>query len=136
MKKLIAVCMCLIGFLSMSAKVTYTKSNGGFFGYKYVDQTTFNNGDSHLQCTDPGWTRCKVTPVQIVLPDGGTVIFDEPLFNTIDAVVMRNVTEENPSGSFVFDNQLFVRYSYDVKKDTLIVDVFTLAEARSAGFNI
>jgi len=72
----------------------------------------------------------------MILPSGEVIVFDENLMNTIDAVVMRSVTESNPNGNFIYDNKLFVRYKYNVDKNKLKVEVMTLDEARAEGYNV
>ncbi|MBS1650981.1 MAG: hypothetical protein JSU07_03135 [Bacteroidetes bacterium] len=134
MKKVLFI-FCLIGTISMSAKVTYVRTRGGLFGYKYVNQTTFNNGDSNVNCSNPGWTWCRITPVNITLPDGGTVVLNENLQSVFDEIITKNITETTHSGKFIYDNKLFVRYSYNVNEDSLVVNIMTLEEAKAEGNN-
>ncbi|MCA0430954.1 MAG: hypothetical protein LCH32_10695 [Bacteroidetes bacterium] len=114
--------------LSLSAKVIYIKTKGGWFGYKNVIEYT-TPSETVMTCSNPGFSRCR--------PDFAASKFGGiENFNAIDSAVMNAVNESNRSGSIIFNNQFYIRYKYILTKDELEVEVFTIDEARAAGINI
>lgn len=134
MKKLwtFAIALAITGS-STASKVYKDKQNGGFFGYKYVEQTDFNNGDTYLKCTDPGYTRCRAQSTARMTYNGQTVDVSAQTLDIIDETVMKSITEQNTSGKFIFDNTFVVTYSYDVKHDRLRYVIYLIAEAKDEG---
>ncbi len=132
MKKLTAFS---IGFVLLanicSAVVIKTKSHGGFFGYKYIDQTSFNNGTTYLSCSDPGFSRCTAIPVAIAI--GSPILLTDESSASIENRVMQSINEQNTKGKILFDNSLVIKYHYNVKNDRLRMEIYTLEEALSKG---
>jgi hypothetical protein len=129
MKKLILLACLSISFLSVNARVYYTRSNGFLRHYDYVQQENFNNGDIIMNCSDPGWSRCKPMPLAIVYHGTETPISDSD-YMSIDNHIEEVVTEMNTSGAFVFNNSFYVTYNYDVRSDALTTTLYTLEEAK------
>lgn len=106
MKKIatISFALLLMGIMPATASKIYKdKQNGGWFGYKFVEQTDFNNGDTYLKCTDPGWTRCRAQSTARMSYQGQTVDLSVETLENIDDFVMKSVTESNTSvmGKFI-----------------------------------
>ncbi|MCC6181215.1 MAG: hypothetical protein IT237_05220 [Bacteroidia bacterium] len=134
MKKITAFAICLFITASCySHEVYVTKSKGGLFGYKYVEQTSMNNGQVFLTCTDPGWTKCRYSSgAKITYKDISIDISLETL-NIIDETVIRNITESKLNGKFIFDNTFFVIYKYNLETDKLEYSIYLIEEANDKG---
>lgn len=133
MKKILTLCLLVAGLMQLSAKpvITYNKSGGGLFGYKFVTTTEWPEENKIIvACADPGLTRCK-SALAYTLPNG-SVITPEMLEN-IDIAVTAQLTPEHTSGSLVYNSALYVRYSYNVDEDNLQVEVYTIDGAREEG---
>lgn len=113
------------------AKIVFHKSNGGFFGYKFVTSTDWGNGTVVVACTDPGKTRCKMASAALVTPTGPELSPDA--FLAIDKTVSSLLSPENTSGKLVYNNSLFVTYKYDVELDDLLVTIYSMDEAKKLG---
>lgn len=133
MKKILTLALLVAGLTQLSAKpvIKYNKSNGGLFGYRFVTTTeTPEENKIIVACTDPGLTRCR-SALAPVLPDGSDIT-PETLEN-IDRTVTGLLTPEHTSGGVVYNNRLYVRYSYNVERDNLQIEVYTLDGAREEG---
>ena len=116
---------------SLDAKVTYFRDHGGLFGYKYVTTTKGSNGDIHVDCTEPGMTRCRPAFMDAVTP-GGPILTEE-IFDSIDAAVNTAINSGNLNGQLIFNSTFFVTYTYDAATDQLIVNIYSIAEAQALG---
>jgi len=130
MKKTFLLLAVLTAALNVDAKVTITKSNGGLFGYKTVQQTNMNDGSTTLVCSNPGLTRCRAQTLRTV--DGNTLTADE--IEKIDNAVSEIISSsENGTGKLMFDNRYVVTYKYNENSDKLIMEVYTPEEAKLEG---
>lgn len=107
------------------------KYNGGFFGYKSVAES--HSGDNHmLACADPGKQNCKFAGTFGVIDQGGEeIIIDD--FEPIESEVLSRITRDNTFGSFYFQSDFFIKYSYDIESDRLIIEIYSIYEATSLG---
>lgn len=129
--------MLAVGLLmassAFSVQVYVTKSKGGLFGYKNVEQTTMNNGQVFLNCTHPGWTRCRYTSGAKISYLNTSFEISVETLNKIDETVTKSVTESNMKGKFIFDNTFFISYSYKENSDVLEYEIFLIEEAKDKG---
>jgi hypothetical protein len=58
------------------------------------------------------------------------------MMDDIDASVMARINENNSNGTMLFGQELFIKYSYLIDTDNLTIEIYSLPEARQAGFNI
>jgi hypothetical protein len=106
--------------------------NGGFFGYKTVAEST-SGPNSILACSDPGKLKCKGAGLGVVLDENGVVMpIDD--YTPIEDEVMARLTRENTSGSFHYGSELYVKYSYDIDSDHLVMEIYSLYEAHTLGY--
>lgn len=134
MKKILTLALLVAGLTQLSAKpvIKYNKSGGGLFGYKFVTTTEWPEENKIIvACSDPGLTRCRAA-FAYTLPDGSTI--SPETLEKIDKAVTGELSPEHTSGSIVYDNTFYVRYSYNVDNDNLSVEVYTIAGAREEGF--
>lgn len=145
MKRLVFISLVLLGAKGFAgnadgkllATPTYTKivkSNGGLFGYKYVDETSTSNGSGGtnqlLACSDPGWNRCRFnSTARGVLTDNDYDAIDQTIF---DAVTKSE--EKKVSGQFVYNTEFLVVYYYHLSPNKLTYEIFTKDEAAAAGY--
>lgn len=130
MKKTFLLLGLLVATLSVDARVTYEKNNGGLFGYRTVQQTNMNDGSVTIVCTNPGWTRCRAQTLRTI--DGNTLTGDE--IEKIDGAVSDLIsTTEKVTGTLVFDSRYVVTYKYKEHSDRLTIDIYTLEEAKLEG---
>lgn len=133
MKKILTLCLLVAGLTQLSARprIVYNKSGGGLFGYKYVTTTeTPEENKIVVACADPGLTRCR-SALKPVLPDGSSITPE--MLENIDIAVTAQLTPEHTSGSLIYNNALYVRYSYNIDEDNLKVEVYTIDDAREEG---
>jgi hypothetical protein len=134
MKKLsIFVLALMVWGNTFANKVYKEKSNGGFFGYKTVEQTEFNNGDVYLNCKDPGYTRCRAISTQRLVYNGQTVDISPTTQDAIDLVVMNSISETNTNGRLVHDGNIFISYIYNPTTNKLNYFFCLLEEAIAEG---
>ncbi len=134
MKKIITVCLFIAGLSQMKAAITpeFHRSNGGWFGYKFVTTTTWPDlNKTIVACTDPGLTRCKSAAI-IVMPDGPSLTPETA--ETIGNIVTGKLTPEKTSGQLLYNETFFVTYSYNIDADDLVYTVYSLGEAKKQGF--
>ncbi len=122
MKKIIIVIFTLMvvkGFSGNGTNYLYAaptwtkvvKSDGGLFGYKHVDQNTgATSGNSTLACSDPGFNRCRFTPIDIVV--GGNGNLTEEDFIKIDALVNSSINSDNLLGELTYSSYT-IKYKYN-----------------------
>ncbi len=129
--------MCITLFCmhqNADAKITYNKSNGGWFGYHFVTTTDWGNGNIVVACAQPGISKCKAA-LAIKVSGDGPELSPETL-SRIDETVMSLVINDssndtnNRKGKFIFDTDLFVTYDYSANGDLLSFTVYTTKEAR------
>ena len=123
----------LLATSGFSKQIVKDKHNGGLFGYKYVEQTTFNNGDVYLKCDNPGWTGCRAQSAALISYNGINLEVSIETLDKIDETVMKSINEANTSGKFIFDNTFFVTYKYNENSDKLHYEIFLIAEAKDKG---
>ncbi|MBS1650982.1 MAG: hypothetical protein JSU07_03140 [Bacteroidetes bacterium] len=108
------------------------KSSGGFFGYKYVNQDNNNpSGNSSLNCSEPGFRRCKWNATAFV---AGENPFTNDDFEKIDELVMMRVNETNSSGTIVY-NSYTIKYDYNIAINKLSYKVFSQEEVNRGLIN-
>ncbi|MCC5924889.1 MAG: hypothetical protein JJT77_13990 [Crocinitomicaceae bacterium] len=105
------------------AWIKVVKMNGGFRGYKYVNED--HSGGNHLlACAEPGKTKCKWDRHPSF---SGS---DSPSFEDMGAIE-RRITEliysDNLIGDFWYYS-IFVEYEYDVSTDTLTFTLYSQDE--------
>lgn len=110
------------------------KYNRGVFGYRDVT-ASYSGPNSMLACANPGWNACKwrngiVTGV-VTDADGTVMPIDD--YQPIEDAVMSQITKENTSGAIYYGSDLYVKYSYDADTDHLVMEVYSLYEARTLG---
>lgn len=145
MKKIIITTLTLLsikGFSGVSneklfAAPTYTKivkSDGGLFGYKYVDETTTSNGSGGtnqiLACSNPGWNRCRFTST-------AKSILTQTDLDQIESLVtdqVASVQDKKTEGQLVYNASYLVVYKYHLGPDDLTYEIFTKDEASAAGY--
>jgi len=49
---------------------------------------------------------------------------------------MARINENNSNGTMLFGQELFIKYSYLMDSDNLTIEIYSLPEARQAGFNV
>ncbi|MCC6181214.1 MAG: hypothetical protein IT237_05215 [Bacteroidia bacterium] len=124
--------------LSTPTYTTITKSNGGLFGYKYVDATITSNGNGGfnaiLACSDPGMTSCKWKNAQAF----ETELSNDEL-NEVEILVfekIQNSRDEIQKGNFIYNNNFLVLYDYNLEENKLEYKILNREEAKEYGFNI
>lgn len=133
MKKTMLFCIALFSGMAMNAEVFVTQSHGNWWGFKYV-QETYDNANYMLTCQGYGWNRCRfhlLCPEITAQPGYGNLT--EAALNTIDETVIKNVTESNTSGKFIYNSEFVVVYNYDIDNDKLDYTIYSLEEAKTAG---
>jgi hypothetical protein len=132
MKKYILLIVALISF-SLAGKcwTKIEKYNGGFFGYRTVSEST-SGPNSILACADPGRNRCNFSTGFTVVGNNGAVVkYDD--FSPIETEVMKHITRENTSGSFIYSSDLLVQYTYIIETGKLTMQIYGVYEAQSLG---
>lgn len=132
MKKQI-LCIAAIVLFSLSGNcwTKIEKYNGGFFGYRTIAEST-SGPNSMLACADPGRNKCRFANGFTVVGNGGTIVkYDD--FSTIETEVMKRVTKENTTGSFIYSSDLFVQYTYVIETGKLTMQIYGVYEAQSLG---
>ena len=133
MKKVLTLCLLVAGLTQLTAKEKpiYHKSGGGLFGYKFVTTTNWPElGKTVVACSDPGLTRCRAAAA-ITLSDGSSL--EPETLEQIDRAVTAQLTPEHTSGSLIYGERYYIRYAYDIDRDDLAFQVYTIAEAREEG---
>jgi hypothetical protein len=122
----------------VSAKIIKIKTNGGWFGYRHVTELNPGQGqDIYITCNEPGFSRCRsASTTALTVPGGGTIYITQDMMDDIDASVMARINENNSNGTMLFGQELFIKYSYLIDTDNLTIEIYSLPEARQAGFNI
>jgi hypothetical protein len=118
---------------------TYTKvirHQGGFFGYKYINQTSTSNGSGGsnvlLACSDPGSSKCKLNTSTSMV--SGNLNDDDSA--AIDVIITNRVLQSNgteSSGQFIYNTDFLVVYNYEIDTDKLTYEVYTREEAIQLG---
>jgi hypothetical protein len=117
---------------SLLASPTHTKvtrTNRGIFGYKYVNDDTSSNGDYVLACSQPGHKKCA--PTAIIISGGLQENDSDTILNMVD----HKILEEGASGTFVYNSQYYITYSFDINNGETNVYIYTEAEANGLGIN-
>lgn len=134
MKKFILISIALLTY-TMSYSVTIiTKSNGGWFGFKTV--TEDHSGPNHqLACADSGRTQCKFQGILGGVNQQGEHI-DLEDYVPIENIITNYLSAANTPdfGSFYYLSDFYVKYSYQVNIDCLIIEIYTINEAQVHGF--
>jgi hypothetical protein len=134
MKKIITICLLLAGMASARAGTTpiFHKSNGGWFGYKYVTTTTWpDEGITVVACSDPGVTRCKMAAAAIAMPHGPDLTAEH--VEGIERAIAGVLTAENTSGTLIYGENFFVTFNYNIEEDDLMFTVYCIQEATELG---
>lgn len=125
--------LILFGILFLTANTSFAwikieKYNGGFFGYKHVNESS-TGGNSMLACADPGRKRCAWAHSAPI----SDIIINEYQLNDIDEKVNAGILNEVLESSFYYDTNFYVHYSYDPFTDLLKYEIYTLTEAHDLG---
>ena len=129
MKKILMMCFGLAMSTSIYSHVYYTKTLGFFNHYRDVTQVNMNNGDIFMDCSQPGWTRCKPQALLVITFNGtATAVANEEL-KAIDETVTRSATGGSNVGKFIYNEKFFVSFTYNEETDQLSTKIYTLAEA-------
>ena len=132
MKKIILSIFALLFIQNtMNAGIHYYKDGGGWFGYKYVTTTYWTNGECSVDCTGGGFSRCKAALAILVSSDGPEL--SPQTLEAIDNTVTLSINANNTNGKFIFDQNLFVTYNYNVVSNRLTFSIYTINEAVTLG---
>ena len=130
---LLAIALTAFSFSGLSW-VKIEKRDRGMFGYRDVT-ASYSGPNSMLACANPGWKACKWSngiTTGVVTDANGTVMpIDD--YQPIEDAVMSHITKDNTSGAMYYGSDLYVKYSYDASDDHLIMEVYSLYEARTLG---
>lgn len=125
MKKLVfLLCLVFISNVSFGVNIII-RHNKGLFGYRHVDQHDSEvTGDKQLNCTNPGFRKCKWQSGLADLNDEYGVLLEK-----VDDLIEVN---RQFSGSFEADGY-FVQYKFILTDDYLEVKIYTREEAIKNG---
>jgi hypothetical protein len=114
--------------------VKIEKKDRGLFGYRDV-YASYSGPNSMLGCANPGWKACKwsngIAGSVVLNASGDTKTIDD--YQPIEDAVMEHITRESTSGAIYFGSDLYVKYTYDTDDDHLVMEVYSLYEARTLG---
>ncbi len=115
--------------LAIPTYTTIVKSNGGFRGYKTVDESS-NGVNKILACADPGKLKCVFSKT------GSSNLLTQEEFDDIDNTVYNLIYENQFSGKFHYRDKVLVVYSYNEINNNIEYTIYTKEEAKNLGYDI